>query len=119
MIKNLNTKTLMMLAVLSAGLLTALTGTGASMIAPAFAIDDDCEDNGDDSCTEENQRVHQENDCRIVNENEFGENSDSNTNTYSNNGNGDINCLNFNQSPDDGIALVDPDALDTIFGPVD
>jgi hypothetical protein len=112
----MNTKTVMMLAVLSAGLLTALTGTGASMIAPAFAIDDDCEDNGDDSCTEENQRVHQENNCRIVNENENG---DSSTNTYSDNGNGNIDCRNFAQNPDDGIALVDPEALDTIFGSVD
>jgi hypothetical protein len=115
----MNARTVMMLAVLSAGLLTALTGTGASMIAPAFAIDDDCEDNGDDSCREENQRVDQGDDCRIVNENEIGDESDSNTNTYTDNGIGDINCLNFNQSPDDGIALVDPEAVESIFGSLD
>jgi hypothetical protein len=113
----MNTKTVMILAVLSAGLLTALTGTGTSMIAPAFAIDDDCEDNGDDSCTEENQRVHQENNCRIVNENENDDDSDSNTNEGSTNG--DINCWNFAQNPDDGLALVGPEALDSIFGPVE
>ena len=105
-----------MLVVLSAGLMTALTGAGASVLTPAFAIDDDCEDNGDDSCTEENQRVHQENDCRIVNENENDDDSDSNTNEGGN-GNGDINCWNFAQNPDDGIALVDPRAVDSIFGP--
>jgi hypothetical protein len=51
----LKTKNVLMLVVLSAGLMTALTGTGVSALAPAFAIEDDCEDNGDDSCTEENQ----------------------------------------------------------------
>ena len=112
----LKTKNVWMLVVLSAGLMTALTGAGASVLTPAFAIDDDCEDNGDDSCTEENQRVHQENDCRIVNENQNG---DSSTNTYSGNGNGDINCVNFAQNPDDGNALVDPEAVDSIFGPTE
>ena len=111
----LNTKNVLMLVVLSAGLLTALTGTAASL-TPAFAIEDDCEDNGDDSCSEENQRVHQENNCKIENENENGDSSDSNTFTNSGNGNGDINCWNFAQNPDDGIAAVDPDAVDTIFG---
>jgi hypothetical protein len=106
-----------MLVVLSAGLMTALTGTGASVLAPAFAIDDDCEDNGDDSCTEENQRIHQENDCRIVNENENDDDSDSNSNGGSSNG--DINCWNFAQNPDDGFAIIDPEAVDSIFGPTE
>ena len=110
----LSTK-MLMLVVLSAGLMTALTGTSASVLAPAFAIEDDCEDNGDDSCTEENQRVHQENDCKIVNEAENDEGSDGNSN--GDNTNGDITCSNFAQNPDDGLAIVDPEAVD-IFGPI-
>ncbi|MGI8720045.1 MAG: hypothetical protein ACR2KF_05930 [Nitrososphaeraceae archaeon] len=34
----------MMLVVLAAGILTALTGTGISQVAPAFADKDECED---------------------------------------------------------------------------
>jgi hypothetical protein len=101
------TKNVLMLVVLSTGLLTALTGTGASVLTPAFAIDDDCEDNGDDSCTEENQKVHQENDCKIVNENENDDDSDSNT--YRDTGNGDITCWNFAQNPEDGDAIANED----------
>lgn len=88
-----------MLVVLSAGLLTALTGTGTSMIAPVFAIEDDCEDNGDDSCREDNQKVHQENNCKIVNELENEDGSDSNSNT-GDVGTGDIECWNFAQNAD-------------------
>jgi hypothetical protein len=111
------TKNVLMLVVLSAGLLTVITGTGISLPAPAFAIDDDCKKNGDDSCTEENQKVHQENNCKIENENENDEDSDSNSNGGSSNG--DINCWNFAQNPDDGIAIVDDDddPLD-IFAPL-
>ena len=36
-----------MLVVLSAGILTALTGTGISQVAPAFADKEECEDNDD------------------------------------------------------------------------
>jgi len=111
----LNTKNVLMLVVLSAGLMTALTGTGASVLAPAFAIEGDCEDNGDDSCTEENQRVHQENDCKIENEVENDDNSDNNS--IGGNSNGDITCSNFAQNPDDWLAIVDPEAVD-IFGPI-
>jgi hypothetical protein len=68
------------------------------MIAPAFAIDDDCEDNGDNSCLEENQKVHQENKCKIVNEIENEENSDSNENRDV--GTGNIQCWNFAQNPE-------------------
>ncbi len=106
-----------MLVVLSAGLMTALTGTGVSALAPAFAIEDDCEDNGDDSCTEENQKVHQENNCKIENEVENDDGSDSNS--IGGNSNGDITCWNFAQNPDDGLAIVDDDddPLD-IFAPI-
>jgi hypothetical protein len=60
----LNTKNVLMLVILSTGLLTAITGTGVSTLAPVFAIEDDCEKNDNDSCQEENQKVHQENSCK-------------------------------------------------------
>ena len=56
----LNTKNVLMLVVLSAGLLTVLTGTAISQVQPAFADDEEeCNDNGDDNCNEENQIIHQ------------------------------------------------------------
>ena len=94
-----------MLAVLSAGILTALTETGMSVLSPAFAEDDECEDNGNNNCNEETQKVHQETNCKIVNEIENDDKSDDNTN--SGNGNGDITCWNFAQNPQDGDAIVD------------
>ena len=109
------TKNVLMLVILSTGLLTAVTGTGVSMLTPAFAIDDDCEENGDDSCQEENQKVHQENNCKIVNESENEDKSDDNSATNDNSG--DITCWNFAQNPDDGTAIVDDDPLD-IFAPI-
>ena len=94
-----------MLAVLSAGILTALTGTGMSALSPAFAEDEECNDNGDNNCNEETQKVHQETSCKIVNEIENEDDSDGNSN--GGNGNGDITCLNFAQNPQDGDAIVD------------
>ena len=63
------TKNVLMLVILSAGLLTAITSTGTSLIAPAFAETDDCEDNDDNNCNENErtQRIHQENDCSVEN----------------------------------------------------
>jgi len=101
----LNTKNVLMLAVLSAGILTALTGTGMSVLSPAFAEDDECEDNGNNNCNEETQKVHQETNCKIVNEIENEDGSDDNSN--GGNGNGDITCWNFAQNPQDGDAIVD------------
>ena len=87
----LNTKSVLMLVVLSAGLLTVLTGTAISQLQPAFADDEEeCNDNGDDNCNEENQIIHQENNCKIVNEVENDDRSDNNSN--GDNGNGDITC---------------------------
>lgn len=90
----LNTKTVLMLVVLSGGLLTALTGTAVSQIQPVFADkdEDECEDNGDFSCNEENQKIHLENNCKIVNENENEDKSDNNVNEGSTNG--DMYCWN-------------------------
>lgn len=93
-----------MLVVLSTGLLTALTGTAISQLQPAFA-EDECNDNRDNNCNEENQKVHQENKCKITNDVENEDGSDSNSN--SNLGNGDIECWNFAQNPEDGDAIVD------------
>lgn len=53
-----------MLVVMSAGLLTVLTGTGVSHVTPAFADEEDCEDNGDNSCNEQTQKIEEENNCR-------------------------------------------------------
>jgi hypothetical protein len=101
----LKTKSMLMLAVLSAGILTAITGTGMSILSPAFAEDDECNDNGDNNCNEETQKVHQETNCKIVNEIENEDGSDDNSN--GGNGNGDITCWNFAQNPQDGDAIVD------------
>ena len=108
----LNTKNVLMLVVLSAGLLTVLTGTAVSQVQPAFADKDEeeCNDNGDFNCNEETQKVHQQNNCKIVNEIKNDDKSDDNSN--GGNGNGDITCWNFAQNPEDGDAIVDVDVLD-------
>jgi hypothetical protein len=64
----LNTKTVLMLVVLSGGMLTALTGTGISQVTPAFADKEECEDNDDDNCNERSHKIIQENNCKAVNE---------------------------------------------------
>ncbi|ERR1044071_398034 len=64
----LNTKSVLMLVVLSAGMLTVLTGTGVSQVAPAFADKDECEDNDDNNCNVTNHKIIQENNCKVVNE---------------------------------------------------
>ena len=95
-----------MLVVLSAGLLTVLTGTAISQVQPVFAEDEDeCNDNGDNNCNEETQKVHQETNCKIVNEIENEDGSDDNSN--GDNGNGNVDCWNFAQNPQDGDAIVD------------
>jgi hypothetical protein len=72
----LNTKNVLMLVVLSAGMLAGLTAT-TIQAAPAFAETDDCEDNDDNNCnevTERGQSITQHNDCKI----EDGGSGDSN-----------------------------------------
>lgn len=100
-----NTKNVLMIAVLSAGILAALTGTGISAVSTAFAEEDECNDNRDFNCNEETQKVHQENNCKVVNENENEDKSDNNVNEGSDNG--EINCWNFAQNPENGDAIVD------------
>ena len=102
----LNTKNVLMLAVLSTGLLTVLTGTGVSHVTPAFADEEDCEDNGDDSCNEQTQKLEQETKCKIVNENENDDRSDDNTN--GGNSNGDITCSNSISAGDDDVVSNEP-----------
>ena len=103
----LNTKNVLMLVVLSAGLLTALTGTAVSQIQPVFADkdEDECEDNGDFNCNEEKQKIHLENNCKIVNENENHDKSDDNVNEGSTNG--DMTCWNVAENPENGNVIVD------------
>ncbi|HJU79705.1 MAG TPA: hypothetical protein VJ599_09105 [Nitrososphaeraceae archaeon] len=114
----LNTKNMLMLVVLSGGLLTVLTGTAVSQIQPVFADKDEeeCKDNGDFNGNKETQKIHQENNCMVVNENENDDKSDENSNGGSSNG--DITCWNFGQNPEDGDAIVDEDVFDPIFGPI-
>ena len=100
----LNTKNVLMLVILSTELLTAITGTGVSILAPIFAIEDDCEKNDNDSCQEENQKVHQENSCKIIDKSENVDKSDNNADT--NNNSGDKTCWDFAQNPDDGTATL-------------
>ena len=101
----LNMKYMSMLAVLSVGLLTVLTGTAISQVQLVFADkDEECEDNDDNNCNEENQKMHLENNCKIVNENKNEDESDGNSN--GGNGNGDITCVILAQNPENGDAIV-------------
>ena len=100
---------MLMLVVLSAGLITVLTGTAVSQTQPVFADDDEeCEDNRDNNCNEETQKVHQEIKCKVDGEIENGDKSDGNTMTLSSTGT--LNCLNLAQNPE-GEALLDLDAF--------
>ena len=57
-----------MLVVLSAGILTVLTGTGVSQVAPAYADKEECEDNDDNNCNERTHKITQEDNCKVVTE---------------------------------------------------
>ena len=79
-----------MLAVLSAGTLTALTGTAMSQTQTAFAETDDCEKNNDNNCNDDRtQYVEQKNDCKIENENK-----DHSSDNTINPGTQTLNCQN-------------------------
>jgi hypothetical protein len=85
------TKNVLMLVVLSAGMLTALTATMISQAAPAFADTEDCEDNNNDNCND-NRSEYQENNCKIENEIEDVDDSD---NIDNNPADQTLNCQNF------------------------
>ena len=83
-----------MFVALSLGILTALTGTGISQVAPAFADKEECEDNDDKNCNK--KEIEQTNDCGIV-----VDNSNNNQGSSQNNGGLSTSCSNFAANPDD------------------
>jgi maltose-binding protein MalE len=112
----LNTKYVLMLVVLSAGTLTALTGTGMSQAQTAYADEKErvCEDNNNNNCNDQKQKIYQENNCKIENKNENKDRSDDNTNDIST-GDQEFNCWNYVQN-----AGRDANAQDDAFsGPSD
>jgi hypothetical protein len=104
----LNTKHVLMLVVLSAGMLTALTGTGLSQVQSAYADEEErvCENNDDNNCNDVKQKIYQENKCKIVNENENDDRSDDNTNDIST-GEQEFNCWNHAQQAGDDATAED------------
>ena len=92
----LKTKSVLMLVVLSAGMLTVLTGTGVSQVAPAFADKEECNDNGDRNCNETNHSIKQDNDCKAKNEYEKIGSMGNPTN------NNEFSCTNVLTSPANG-----------------
>jgi hypothetical protein len=104
----LDTKKVLTFVALSLGILTALTGTGISQVAPAFADKEECEDNGDDNCNERTHKIIQEDNCKVKNENEHigSMGSPSNDNKFV--------CNNVLESPANGD---DNEFVDEIFGP--
>ena len=100
----LNAKSVLMIVMLASGLLTVLTGTAVSQVALADKDDGECKDNGNNSCNEETQKIYQENNCKIVNENKNEDNSDKNVNDSVNSG--ALTCSNFDQNPQGGTAII-------------
>lgn len=98
----LNTKNVLMFVILSAGLLTVITGTGVSHVVPVFAEDDECEDNGDFNCNEETQKIKQEINCEVEGEIENGDKSDENSMSFSSSG--DITCSNSSANENDVVS---------------
>ena len=92
-----------MLVVLSTGMLTALTGTGISQVAPVFAETEDCEDNDDDNCNERNKKNEQTNECPVVFDNSINTQGDFASNGDNQGGSivSSISCSNFAANPDD------------------
>ena len=103
----LNAKNVLMIVVLASGLLTVLTGATVSQIALADKDKDECEDNGDNNCNKQTQKIDEENNCKVVNENENEDKSDNNQNDGTSAG--EIKCVNFGQNPKDGESVVDID----------
>ena len=76
----LNTRNVLMLVVLSAGMLTGLTATGMSLGQTAFASED------------KNQKIDQENHCKVEIENKHGNHNEQNENENN------LNCQNLAQN---------------------
>jgi hypothetical protein len=114
-----NTKNVLMLVVLSAGLLTALTAIGVSQGQTAFAHEYKkkerlCEDNNNNNCNDVKQKLYQENNCKIENSNENKRHSDYNDNhIYT--GDQELNCWNYAQNAGQDATAQD----DAFSGPSD
>jgi hypothetical protein len=101
-----------MFVALSIGILTAITGTGISQVAPAFADNEECEDNDDNNCNERTHKIKQDDDCKTKNEYEHIGSMGSTTN------NNDFVCTNVLISPANGDDNELGDTLiDEVFGP--
>lgn len=85
---------MLMLAVLSIGILTALTATGMPQVQPVFAEKEECNDNDDKNCNK--KEIEQTNDCGIE-----VDNSDNSGGNSQNNGGLSTFCDNFAANPDD------------------
>ena len=94
---------------MSAGLLTAITGSEVSYVAPLFAEEDECEDNGDFNCNEETQKIIQENNCKVNSEIKNGDKSDENIMDLSSDG--VITCSISSASEDDVVSNEPGDIL--------
>jgi hypothetical protein len=104
-----------MLVVLSAGILTVLTGIGVSQVAPAFADKEECEDNDDNNCNERTHKIIQENNCKAKNEYEKIGSVGITTN------NNQFSCDNDLIDPangDDNEFVDEVFVLDEVFGPI-
>ena len=103
----MNTRNVLMLVVLSAGMLTALTASAMSQGQTAFADDKNkCKDNGDNNCNEKEQKLSQKNDCKNEVETE-DDSSSSSTNSIS------CSIDGLNQDKSGFCPLID---LDTTTG---
>jgi hypothetical protein len=76
----------LMFVVLSAGMLTGLTATGMSLGQTAFANEREGYDQ------DKNQKIYQENNCKIVISNEHGDHNEQNDNENN------LNCANLAQN---------------------
>ena len=118
----LKAKNVLMLVVLSAGILTVLTGTGISQLAPAFADKEECEDNDDDNCNERTHKIIQENNCKAVNEyksidflgSPANDNRFSCTNALDSPANGDDDVFDLTESPNEVSGITQ--TADDVFG---
>ena len=109
----MNRKNALTFVALSIGILTGLTGTGLSHVAPAFADKEECEDNDDNNCNERTHKIKQDNDCKAVNEYKHIDSMGSPVN------NNQFDCTNTLTSPANGDdnEFIDEVFIDEVFGP--
>ncbi len=104
----MDTKNALMLAVVSAGMLTGLAAA-TSQATPVFAEKDECEKNSDNNCNQikdRGQSMTQENDCYVKdNSGRGGDTGDDSGNGGSGNGgsnSNDVSCDNRVDEPNTG-----------------